>query len=113
MRISCVATGAVINAQPVIELSLMVISGSGLPPYTAAVKQPRSRRATELLNISTVASTPAAGNAAPTFAHRDCQARVGDDAASPVVMPRTICLQFITKFLNSTHARKFLGVACH
>ncbi|HXR13517.1 MAG TPA: hypothetical protein VN740_02575 [Solirubrobacteraceae bacterium] len=36
-------TGAMINMEPVVELSLTVISASGLPPYRATLTQPISQ----------------------------------------------------------------------
>jgi hypothetical protein len=36
-------TGTVINMEPVVELTLTVIPGSGLPPYPATVTQPISQ----------------------------------------------------------------------
>jgi hypothetical protein len=44
-------TGAMINMEPVIELSLTVIPASGLPPYPATIRQPISQMLLPMVGV--------------------------------------------------------------
>jgi len=48
---SATQTGAMINMEPVIELSLAVIPASGLPPYPATIKQPISQMLLPMVGV--------------------------------------------------------------
>ena len=48
---SSAPTGSMINTEPVIEMSLTVIPASGLPPYTATIKQPITQLLLPLVRV--------------------------------------------------------------